>query len=110
MAGTVIIATSVLLGSGLAARPAGQTAPAPQAETATTPPPSPALALITEHCSACHATSIIFSQRKTPDDWAATVQLMVDRGAELKPEETDMVIDYLTKNFPAPEPSRPAAP
>jgi mono/diheme cytochrome c family protein len=108
--GTVILATGLLLGSGLAARPVGQAASAPRTEAASTPPPGPALALITDHCSACHATSIIFGQRKTPDDWAATVQLMVDRGAELKPEETDMVVDYLTKNFPAPEPSRPAAP
>ncbi|MES1972334.1 MAG: hypothetical protein V4472_07705 [Pseudomonadota bacterium] len=43
----------------------------------------------------------MFGQRKSADDWASTVQLMVDRGAELKPDEADTVVDYLTRNFPA---------
>jgi mono/diheme cytochrome c family protein len=73
------------------------------------PPPGPALDLIDKQCSACHTTATVFAQRKSADDWASTVQMMVDRGAELKPEETDTVIDYLTKNF-GNAPAKPAAP
>jgi hypothetical protein len=91
----------LLLGRGLSAQPPVATA-LPDART---PPSGPGLDLIDKQCSACHTTATIFSQRKTPDDWAATVQLMVDRGAELKPDESDVVIDYLAKNFAATPPA-----
>jgi len=90
----LIAAGSIMAGSTMAI---GQTAePAP--------PPGPALDLINKQCSVCHSTADIFSQRKSPDDWAQTVDFMVERGAMLSPEETDKVIEYLATNFaPAPQ-------
>lgn len=89
----LIAAGSIMAGSTMAI---GQTA-------APTPPPGPALDLINERCSVCHSTADIFAQRKGPDDWAQTVDFMVERGAQLSPEETDKVIEYLSTNFaPAP--------
>ena len=81
--------------------------PAP-ASTAPEPPPGPALVVINERCSTCHTTASVFNQRRSADDWAATVQLMVDRGADLTPDDMTMVIDYLAANF-GPEPAKPAA-
>jgi hypothetical protein len=62
-------------------------------------PPGPALNAINEKCSACHSVATVFGQRRTPDDWAATVQLMVDRGADLSPDETSMVVGYLSSHY-----------
>jgi mono/diheme cytochrome c family protein len=85
-----------------------QTAPAaPTVATTPAPPPGPGLAIVNAKCSVCHTTASVFSQHRSPDDWAATVQLMVDRGADLSPDETSVVIGYLAENFPA-EP-KPAA-
>ena len=42
--------------------------------------------------------------------WAATVQSMIDRGAELEPEEQKVLTDYLAANLAGPDASAPAAP
>ena len=102
--GVMALAFAVVASRGLEA----QTAPAaPQAAATPAPPPGPGLAIINEKCSACHSTASVFSQHRSPDDWAATVQLMVDRGADLSPDETSVVIGYLAENFPAE--AKPAA-
>ena len=62
-------------------------------------PPGPGLDLINERCAFCHTTAQVLSVRKTPEDWAATVQLMIDRGAELDPDEQKVMIEYLAANF-----------
>lgn len=107
-AGAALLTLGLLAGHSLSAQPP---VAMPDAQV---PPPGPGLDLINKNCSGCHTTATIFSQRKSADDWAATVQLMVDRGAELKPEEQDAVIDYLTKNFAdspaAPKAAAPATP
>jgi mono/diheme cytochrome c family protein len=105
-AGAALLTLGLLAGHSLSAQPPMGM---PDAQV---PPPGPALDLINQRCSACHTTATVFSQRKSADDWAATVQLMVDRGADLKPDETDAVITYLSKNFsdaPAAATAAPAA-
>lgn len=77
-----------------------QTAPGGAAVAA--PPAGPGLTLINNRCGFCHSTAQVFSQRKTPAAWAATVQSMADRGAEVSPEEQKTIVDYLAKNFAAP--------
>jgi hypothetical protein len=103
--GVMVLAFAVVATCGLEA----QTAPAapPPAAATPAPPPGPGLAIINAKCSVCHTTASVFSQHRTPDDWAATVQLMVDRGADLSPDETNVVIGYLAENFPAE--TKPAA-
>ncbi|CUS46046.1 hypothetical protein MGWOODY_Smn2501 [hydrothermal vent metagenome] len=81
---------------------------AQSAPAAPVPPPGPALVVINERCSTCHSTASVFNQHRSADDWATTVQLMVDRGADLTPDDMNMVIDYLAANF-GPEPARAAA-
>lgn len=84
-----------------AALPAAWAAQAP-----TAPPPAspagPGLVLINERCGFCHATTQATGVRKTRANWEAVVQSMIDRGAELTPEEQAVVVDYLaTNNAPA---------
>jgi len=66
------------------------------------PPPGPGLDLINQRCIFCHNTVSIFSQRKTPEAWSATVEQMANRGAEVSPEEMKTIVDYLAKNYGAP--------
>jgi len=102
--GVMAMSFAVVATRGLEA----QTAPAtPPATAMPAPPAGPGLAIINAKCSACHTTATVFSQHRSPDDWAATVQLMVDRGADLSPDESSVVIGYLAQNFPAE--AKPAA-
>ena len=103
--GVMGLAFAVVATRGLEAQTAPPV-PAP-ASTAPEPPPGPALAVIKERCGTCHTTASVFNQHRTADDWAATVQLMVDRGADLSPDDMTMVIDYLATHF-GPEPVKPA--
>jgi mono/diheme cytochrome c family protein len=103
------LAFAVVATRGLEAQSAPPAPAAPVAGSAApTPPPGPALVVINERCSTCHSTASVFNQRRSADDWAATVQLMVDRGADLTPDDMTMVIGYLATNF-GPEPAKPAA-
>lgn len=81
-------------------------APAPATKQAL--PPEKGLALINERCSGCHESSLVISQRKTPEEWAATVQLMVERGATLSEDEMNLVLDFLDVNFHPAAPAQPA--
>ena len=74
----------------------GQGAATPAADAL---PPGPGMTTVEERCSGCHSALTVLGQRRTPDDWAATVQLMVDRGADLSADEQSVVIGYLSKNF-----------
>lgn len=106
--GVMGLAFAVVATRGLEAQTAPATSTPPGAHAAHEPPPGPALVVIKERCSTCHTTASVFNQRRSADDWAATVQLMVDRGADLSPDDVSMVTDYLAANF-GPEPAKPAA-
>ena len=102
------LSLAVIATRGLEAQTAPVPGTPPAAGTLPALPPGPALVVINERCSTCHTTASVFNQRRSADDWAATVQLMVDRGADLTPDDMTMVIDYLAANF-GPEPAKPAA-
>lgn len=52
--------------------------------------------LIVERCSACHSVDRVFSADKTEEQWDATIDRMIDLGAEVSDEEKDLMIDWLT--------------
>lgn len=85
------------------------TALAGQESAAAPPPPGPGLELINERCGYCHSTAQVTDVRKTPTAWAATVQSMIDRGAELEPEEQKIMVDYLAAHRAAPADAAAAA-
>ncbi len=93
--------TLVIAVAGIGAAVAGQQA---------APPPGPGLDLIKGRCGFCHSTAQVTGVRKTPAAWAATVQSMIDRGAELEPEEQKVLTDYLAANLAGPDASAPTAP
>jgi hypothetical protein len=63
------------------------------------PPPGPGLELIQRACVNCHDISIITAKRKTRDEWAHILGLMADRGAEVTPDEMQIIEEYLAQNF-----------
>ena len=71
------------------------------------PPPGPGLDLITERCGFCHTIAQATAVTKTRANWETTVQSMIDRGAELTPEEQKVIVDYLATHMAPPETGAP---
>ncbi|HWF12917.1 MAG TPA: hypothetical protein VG272_04210 [Candidatus Acidoferrales bacterium] len=108
------------------AAPAGGSVPAaagpagsPDAGAPATPAPGKVVvelpegegkAIATENCQACHKLTNLTKAHKSLDDWKDTVQLMMDRGANVPPEKVDTLVQYLAKNFGPKDPAAPAAP
>lgn len=86
-AGVAICASSTSVGEPLPPKPAPDL------------PPGPGLDLIQRSCVGCHDIYMITSKRKTPEQWATTVGLMADRGAEVTPDEMQIIEEYLSQNF-----------
>ena len=90
-------------------------APAPIATAATAPPaaaaaPDPAArmpagpgkALTVHACSDCHSLARVVAQHQTRAQWQDTLSAMQDNGLSVTPEELKTILDYLSKNYPAP--------
>jgi len=54
-----------------------------------------AKALVEKECSKCHNLSRVNKASKDSAAWSKTVDRMIKKGANIKPEETDAVIKYL---------------
>ena len=72
-------------------------------------------AIATENCQACHKLTNLTKAHKSLDDWKETVQTMIDRGANVSPDQVDTLVQYLAKNFgpkdaSAPVPAAPPPP
>ena len=63
------------------------------------PPAGPGLDLIQRSCVSCHDIYMITSKRKTSEQWAEVMDLMAARGAEVTPDEMQIIQEYLTQNF-----------
>jgi cytochrome c5 len=93
-------------------------APATEAPTATKVPPTEApaateapateevpttlegKALLEERCTRCHDLGRVERAKKTEEEWKATVERMVGKGAMLSQAEQELVIKYLTETYP----------
>ena len=86
---------------------AGQAAPPPATPPAAAPaapkkvelPEGDGKPIATEFCQDCHRLTNLTKAHKAADDWRDTLQLMMDRGARLPPEDVDTLIQYLSANF-----------
>ena len=50
-------------------------------------------------CGACHEDDLIRQQRLTRGQWGREIDKMVRWGAQVKPDERETFLDYLTNNF-----------
>ena len=98
---------------------AGPPTGSPDASAPATPAPAKVVvelpegegkAIATENCQECHKLTNLTKAHKSLDDWKDTVQLMIDRGANIQPDQVDTLVQYLAKNFGPKDPSAPAAP
>ena len=62
-------------------------------------PPGKGKPIVERACGGCHALKVVTSKRATPEQWAALVDQMVTRGADLSYDEIETVVSYLSKNF-----------
>jgi hypothetical protein len=52
-------------------------------------------ALITEKAHDKHTLEFILSQNKTAEQWSATLDVMIERGAKITPEMKTLIINWL---------------
>jgi len=78
---------------------AGSLAWAAQPAQAPAPPPDPR-DILQGACTMCHGVDFIVEHRKDRDDWDFTVHRMMDKGAELTPDDAALLVDYLAKTYP----------
>lgn len=62
-------------------------------------PPGQAKATIEAKCKQCHDLKKIVQQHQDAKWWAGTLEKMKERGLEIEPDEQQLVLKYLTKNF-----------
>lgn len=67
-------------------------------------PPGPGKDVLLRACTTCHAATLITQQRKTPEEWAKTVDKMVGWGAPLNPEEKQRLVQYVAAIHPSRKP------
>jgi cytochrome c5 len=56
--------------------------------------------LLEERCTKCHDLGRVERAKKTEEEWKATVERMVGKGAQLNEAEQELVIKYLTETYP----------
>jgi len=91
----------VLLGSLLAAcgRAEETAAPTPEQEEAA-PVTLDGKALVEERCTECHDLGRVERAMKAEEEWKATVERMVGKGAQLSQEEQALVVQHLAEAYP----------
>lgn len=83
------VCATLLLASGLLAWPG----------RAQNLPDGPGKDVFAGVCSGCHALDLATSQKKTREEWQATVDSMTAKGATASKEQFTAIVDYLSKNF-----------
>jgi len=56
--------------------------------------------LLEERCTRCHDLGRVERAKKTEEEWKATVDRMVGKGAQLDQAEQTLVIRYLAETYP----------
>lgn len=71
-------------------------------------PDGPGKAEFIQFCTGCHSVNTATTPGQTKEEWRATVQRMVNRGADGTDEQLNEIVRYLSTNF-GPETPDPAA-
>jgi len=86
--------------------PTATEVPPTEAPTATEAPPTEVPAtldgqsLLQERCTVCHGLGGVERAKKTEEEWKATVERMVGKGAQLDEAEQELLIQYLAETYP----------
>lgn len=68
------------------------------------PPLPPAERILNRACTSCHELRPVETSAFDKDGWTRVVNSMVEKGAEVKPDEVPVLVDYLAANHgPLPE-------
>ncbi len=54
-------------------------------------------------CKQCHELERSIAPRQNREGWKGTIDKMVTLGTDAPEQDLDLILDYLAKNFPAPE-------
>jgi mono/diheme cytochrome c family protein len=56
-------------------------------------------ALLETQCSSCHSIDQVTSQNKTADEWAETMDRMIDHGMQITPEDNKRLTAFLVAHY-----------
>ena len=62
-------------------------------------PEGPGKQIVENTCEECHGPDRIVNKAWEKDKWRVTVKDMIARGASLKPDEVNTLVDYLSTYF-----------
>ena len=62
-------------------------------------PPGDNRDLVLSSCGGCHNLKVVVQARKTPAEWGKCVNDMIQRGAQIFPEEIEPMTTYFVKSF-----------
>jgi len=101
-ANAALLLASLIAGTAVAQ---GATKSAPAAAPVKAPAPAAKadadLALLQEHCSSCHSVDQVTARNKTADEWAETMDRMIDHGMQITPEDNKRIIAFLNAHYGA---------
>ncbi|HEY3948092.1 hypothetical protein [Phenylobacterium sp.] len=110
LAATIAVAAQAPQGQPPQPQSQGQPPSQPQSPPQAAQPPLDPVAILNGACTMCHGVDFIAEHRKDHDDWDFTVHRMMDKGADLQPDEATALIDYLAKTYPKPAAPTPPPP
>ena len=62
-------------------------------------PPGKGKAIVQRTCISCHAIKVVTAKRASKEQWAALVDQMISRGADLNDDEVEIIVEYLARHF-----------
>jgi mono/diheme cytochrome c family protein len=62
-------------------------------------PDEPGREILVRSCVQCHAMEMVLEAKKTENEWKQTVARMASYGANVSPEEQDLVVKYAVAHF-----------
>ncbi len=86
----------MLAGVFLAACGSGST----QAPVSSSSTPADGQSLLQTRCTQCHSLSRVTTSQQNSTQWKATVDKMIRNGAELTPQEEQVLVNYLAQTYP----------
>ncbi|HEY4265950.1 MAG TPA: hypothetical protein VGM72_11580 [Micropepsaceae bacterium] len=56
--------------------------------------------LVATICTSCHDLSPVTEGGFSKDDWNMVIKSMIEMGADIKPDQATVLVNYLATNFP----------